>query len=307
MTQSVPIRSSHALARSASALVLALVTALGAPVESGAQEDAEPFIGIQGEVLDGAGIPIAGVMVAALESGLITLTDASGYFAFPDLDPGRLEFGLYHVGYATFEGFVEVEPDEVLVFRMGQAPIQLEGIDVTVLRQWEREWRGYGERFDFVAPADMEVYRERYTTLSDVLRAHRIPGIWVNTSSGTGVEDQLCVTRTRAATSVVNSNTGCAMIVVDGQIIYYGSGDAADAGDPGLGMLFASGLNLEDVESVRWLSGMEAALRYGYIGEAGALLITTASGRAPQAGPGFTGRTRPPGTVKPPGGLPPLP
>lgn len=247
--------------------------------------DTTELRGLQGEILDAAtDVPVSGVMVAILDEGLITLTDDAGYFHFPEAEPGRHEVGVYHVGFTSFEGWLDVAAGEILVIRVEQAPVVLEGIDVEVLSRYEREWASAGERFDFIAPADMEVYRERYSTLTDVLRAHQIPGIFVSTGAVAGIETALCVQHTRGTTSVFNPTVGCAMIAVDDVIIY--SGPMAAPGESVFDLFEASRITLEEVESVRWLSRMEAMLRYGEMGERGALVIRT-------RGSGFDGEAAP--------------
>lgn len=219
-------------------------------------------ITVMGEVLSAeTGRPLSGVLVAIHDAWKITRTDELGYFELSGVPQGFHELGVYGLGYETVEQYLEFFPNEVLAINLDLAPVQIEGVTVTVLSNTEMEYRSFGTRYDFIGGDLLEEYRDKYGYITDMIRA-RFPGVRIHDMNGMG--NTLCLLSTRSNTSLADGN-GCAYMLIDG---LEASGDDVAA------------LNPEIVATIRYISRIEARLVYGDLGKNGVLLVETVSGKS---------------------------
>ena len=243
----------------ATAWLLALV-----PTAAVAQADDEGMP-VQGEVLDArSGRPLDGALVVLHDLWQFTRTDQLGYFRFEDVPPGEHEFAVYALGYRTVETLVGFDdPADVFAVNLDPAPVEIEGLHVDLLSDEELEYRSFGQRYDYVGPELMTEYREKYSVITEMLRA-RVPAVWVMDGGGL-MSGGLCVQMTRVSSSPSEA-TGqqCAVMFIDGM--------QAEPQDVGA-------LHPEEIGSIRFLDRLEARLVYGDLGRFGVLLIETRTGR----------------------------
>lgn len=82
--------------------------------------------------------PLADIAVKVVELGLVDITDRNGFFAFDSLPEGRWTFEASGFGYRTNAEASAVGPRSVLLIRLEPAPVQLEGVYVSVVRDLVR-------------------------------------------------------------------------------------------------------------------------------------------------------------------------
>ncbi|MDA0310770.1 MAG: carboxypeptidase-like regulatory domain-containing protein [Gemmatimonadetes bacterium] len=243
-------------------LAIAAILALGLGVPLTAQDSTSvDSMVVRGEVLDALnGRPLVGVLVALHDLWKLTRTDELGYFQFEDVPVGAHELGVYGLGYLTLEQYLELVPEEILAITLDLAPLQLEGIEVSVLSNSTEAYRSFGTRYDFIGGDLMVDYREKYGRITDMLRA-RFPGVRVYDNNGP--TSGLCVVSTRGSSSPSEGNDGCAMMMIDGL-----------QADP----VQVAQLNPEFISTIRYVTRMESRLVYGELGRYGLILIETVNG-----------------------------
>jgi hypothetical protein len=82
--------------------------------------------------------PLADIAVKVVELGLVDITDRNGFFAFDSLPEGRWTFEATGFGFRTNAEASAVGPRSVLLIRLEPAPVQLEGVYVSVVRDLVR-------------------------------------------------------------------------------------------------------------------------------------------------------------------------
>lgn len=78
---------------------------------------------LQGTVHDPGLVPLEGAQVGLPELLLVTVADASGYFSFPDLPPGRYQLAAQRLGYESVARSVDVLAGETATVNLALAPI----------------------------------------------------------------------------------------------------------------------------------------------------------------------------------------
>ena len=166
-------------------LAIAAILALGLGVPLTAQDSTSvDSMVVRGEVLDALnGRPLVGVIVALHDLWKLTRTDELGYFQFEDVPVGAHELGVYGLGYLTLEQYLELVPEEIMAITLDLAPLQLEGIEVSVLSNSTEAYRSFGTRYYFIGGDLMVDYREKYGRITYMLRA-RFPGVRVYDNNG---------------------------------------------------------------------------------------------------------------------------
>lgn len=97
------------------------------------------FVRLIGEVRDFTNEqPISDATVKVLESGRIELTDRNGFFAFDSVPPGTWTFEVSAFGYETSVEASPVAPRSLLLVRLRPAPIQVQGLYVSVVERLVR-------------------------------------------------------------------------------------------------------------------------------------------------------------------------
>lgn len=251
--------------RVAGVLAVASAVALGSSVPPNAalaaQESAASemvFHVLEGTVLDEATTdPLAAVIVVLPGINRSTFTDELGQFRIEGVPPGVHPLTMLRIGYETFQGSFIVDGDESLAVLMTQSAIELEGIEVRVRSREDLEWRASGARMSVIGPVEMEKLRERYFSLGDLLASRFLSGArFVRGTGGSG-----CMRSSRAR------GGGCSRVVLDGLML------GSDAGE------WVYDMSAETIFAVRFVSGPEAAIRYGTTGGSGVLMVETRYGR----------------------------
>ena len=214
---------------------------------------------VEGTVLDEATTaPLAAVIVVLPGINRTTFTDELGQFRIEGVPSGVHPLTMIRIGYETFEGSFIVDGDESLAVLMTQGAIELEGIEVKVRSREDLEWRASGTRLSVIGPLEMEELRERYFSLGDLLAGRFLSGArFVRGTGGTAG----CMRSSRAR------GGRCARIVLDGVMLDSSAGE------------WVYDMSAETVFAVRFVSGPEAALRYGTTGGSGVLMVETRYGR----------------------------
>ena len=263
---------------------LALASALFAmdPVVA-QEEEAGGRITLEGEVLDVAtGVPVKAAIVAIPGLGLSDVSDDLGYFRIEDVPAGFQAVRVIRLGYAKFEAEVPISGQEVLALYLTPGPISLEGIEVKVIRSDDFDWKTIGTSSrGLITPGEMADLRKRYFSLGDVLRIRGLPRaryhpplipgeqgcVKLVSRSFTGVNEiNLADAPPSVQLALYDPQADCAAVVVDGVFQGRSKGWAYD-------------MHTQDIYSVRFLHGPDAALRYGHRGATGVVLIETHRGR----------------------------
>lgn len=220
---------------------------------------------VQGIVLEeGTLKPVSGALVLWIRAGSDierSVTDSLGAFR-AELAIGDYVLEASSLGYAPTrtppfsitEGVARGDPVFLEVL-MTPAPIQMEGLDVSVERRVMRELQASGLSPE--ALGERWIGRNRIERMvraldpRDVLRSARVAGMTISNNPHV-----LCVRFVRG--------NGCAATVLNGVEVTHGG--AVDL-DPG------------SIHAIAVLRPSEAVLRYGQKGRGGAVLIWTRDGR----------------------------
>lgn len=161
-----------------------LIAALSTSVPGAyAQEPDEPEGRITGTISSQQdSLPIPGVHVFLDHTALGSVTDDRGRFAIDAVPPGQFTMVARYVGYETVRQGVEVVNDTTdVLLRMAPGTEFMDEVVVTAIG--ERQSRSH------VAATVQSIDEE---TVERVMPAHpadlmgRIPGVWINTTSGQG-------------------------------------------------------------------------------------------------------------------------
>ncbi|HSM04791.1 MAG TPA: carboxypeptidase regulatory-like domain-containing protein [Longimicrobiales bacterium] len=149
----------------------------GLAVESEARDDPGPAR-VLGRVLDeGTGAVVAGATVELVGSGLSTLSDENGMFAFPEVPPGLDLVRVTHIAYGEHTRELVVEPGNTyrVQGRLAVEAVELEGLEVSVTsRSWFRQMDALRVRMSgglggsYVLADELE--RRGYPPLAETLR-----------------------------------------------------------------------------------------------------------------------------------------
>ncbi len=233
---------------------------------------------VKGKVLDenGQGLPGAGITIQGTKSG--TVSDVDGNFTL-QLPEGRTTLLVQSIGYTTKT--VTVTADNITI-RMSPSAQELQGAVVTALgvRREKRE----------IGYSATTLNSDELNNGNNVSAISAIQGktAGVNITSSTGGPGGSSRIVIRGEKSFQTNNN--ALLVVDGVIMNNSSRlldplsslEQVDFGNRG------NDINPEDIESITVLKGPAAAALYGSQGAAGAVMITTKSGRAKGKGPNKT-------------------
>lgn len=113
-------------------LFLALAMTAVAVADAASQEP----VRLIGEVRDLATEqPLGSIVVKIVELNRADITDRNGFFSFDSLPPGRWTFEASGFGYTTSIEASEIGARNVLLIRLAAAPVQIEGLFVSVLQR----------------------------------------------------------------------------------------------------------------------------------------------------------------------------
>jgi iron complex outermembrane receptor protein len=113
--------------------LVAVALWFGVPAGASGQETGDV---VGSAVASGTGDPVVSAMVEVVETGMRMPTDGTGRFHLARLRPGAVSIRLSAIGFVSMDTTVTVRPGEstTLVVTMAVEPIQIPGIEVSVLR-----------------------------------------------------------------------------------------------------------------------------------------------------------------------------
>lgn len=215
--------------------------------------------------------PVAGASVHLVGTELQQITDNAGRFLLDSIPPGQHEIRTEHLGFATRTDSVTVFSNEAVLVEVGLTtePIPLEGMIVTARGRLGEPLGELGRRQDYLHRGQIEPLLARVRDMQDLLEQGHFPALSVRETQMVDPETGamfrgLCIESVR----MQRSQETCRMIhvIVDG-VPFPNPGE------------FLSLLPPENVESIEYLSPMDATTRFGTRAGNGALVITTRRGR----------------------------
>lgn len=227
--------------------------------------------------------PIPDVDIAfSSESGVTVRDTVSGPDGFFEvrLEPGTYTVQASRIGYDPLELQIQVGMEEELVlpaFVLKPAVVQLDSIAVEAVSDRERAAVvGFTRASHVVSGARMaqleQVGAKPINAIRDMpnVRVRWIPVF--TTSSGRTITDYQCIESTRRIMSMERPRRPCqpAVLVLDGIAV----GDPYDS---------LRSLNLQELESIEFLSPVEAGYRYGMGASAVGAVVVWTRGQGPHA------------------------
>jgi TonB-linked SusC/RagA family outer membrane protein len=223
-----------------------------------------------------APVPGASVSIPALGVGSYTSNDGRYTFTVPAnrVTGQSVSLVARRIGYTPVTASVTLSGTSVTHdFRLATATTQLEGVVVTALGL-EREKRSLGIAAQSVQGGDLNQARQPnlVTALSG-----KVAGVKVTTSTNFGGSARIVI---RGENSISGNNQP--IWVVDGVAVDNSNFTTVNQQRGVGGIDFGNAiqdLNSEDIENISVLKGPAAAALYGSRAAAGAIIITTKSGR----------------------------
>ena len=243
-----------------------------------AMASAQQAATVSGRVTNEASAPVPGTSVSIPALGVGSYTSNDGRFTFTvpanRVTGQNVSLVARRIGYTPVTASVTLSGTSVTHdFRLVTATTQLEGVVVTALGL-EREKRSLGIAAQSVQGSDLN--QTRQPNLVSALSG-KVAGVKVTTSTNFGGSARIVI---RGENSISGNNQP--IWVVDGVAVDNSTFTNATQ-TRGLGGLdygnAIQDLNSEDIESVSVLKGPAAAALYGSRAAAGAIVITTKSGR----------------------------
>ena len=243
--------------------ILSMVALAFLPLQLSAQT-------IRGRVVDERSRqPVAGVAAVLLSTGGGVVADANsdadGFFALR-VPPGTYTLHLQRIGYASIDSELRIgEEDRVLpAFVLKAEVIPLDSIVAEVPSRRPRNEVGFRRSANVISGARLAKLEE--VAARPLTAVHELPNVRIRRIQYyRGIRDYQCIESPRRMMSMQSQGGGCdpAVLVLDGIV----------AGDPWDGI---RGLHVSDIESIEFLSPVEAGFQWG--GNAavvGALVVWT--------------------------------
>ena len=229
---------------------------------------------LRGQVVDYAtGQPIVGASVRLVGSDARKLTVEEGRFTLDSISPGRHVVQTDYLGYATRMDSVTVFSQEAVQVevKLTTEPIAIEGMVVTARGRIGEALIDLGRRSDYMGPDRIEAVLPRVRDMQDLLEQGDFPALSIREigvardmgNAGVPVFKALCIEAVRA----MRGDT-CRMVAV---IV---NGMRLPRPEE-----YLLSLQPQMIESVQYLSPMEATTQFGSGAGSGALLIRTKGGR----------------------------
>lgn len=215
--------------------------------------------------------PITDARVVIPGTALETQSNARGEYHFSNVPPGRVQVGVFRIGYKAETDTVRLASGgtATLNFTLAQSATTLSDIVVTGTAG-NQERRAQSAAVASVTAADIK--KEAAISSVDEMLTARVPGVSVNSASGTaGTAKNI---RIRGASSVTLSNEP--LVFVDGILTTTARVDMVG----GQQTSHLNDLNPDDIESIEIVKGPAAATLYGADASAGVIQIITKRGRA---------------------------
>jgi hypothetical protein len=227
---------------------------------------------VEGRVLDaetGGGVARATVQVGELGGPASdqSVTDGQGAFVFDGLTSGTLQIRVQHIAYGLSTDTLSVAAGELVTveYRVSVQPIEVVGISVTARARRAPAELARGTRVDGMTAAEVDAVRTRVSSMEDLLRLGRVPGLFIREQNGT-----LCVERSRDRARLAG---GCNMVTVVVDEVVQTDGAVA-----------VTLLNPDWVDSWELVPSSEAGVQYGLLSGNGVLKIQTRNGLRPPQG-----------------------
>lgn len=222
-----------------------------------------------------SGTPIPWAVVRLEGTSHQALADGEGRFLFEGLRPGDYVLEIRNLGYVVRSEPVSVpEGQDVFVgLRVAPQVVELEGLEVTTRSAVEEVVRLTPFRRDIVYGTGMLEEEDRGALAFEVLR-RSVPGLRVREIQLEGQPPIVCVETSRRQQSILlDQPCDAVQVVLDGVRI-------AD------GHLYLRNLPASEIESIEFLSPMEAQIQYGMGGNtANGVVVIYSRGRGPYASP----------------------
>lgn len=222
---------------------------------------------LQGTVTDyQTGEPVAGASVGLPGTEHGVTTDETGRFVLDSIPPGMQGVRTEFVGYAPRVDSVTIFSSEVVQvdIKLTTEAIAIEGMVVTARGRRGEELADVGRRRDFMARTEIERVLPRVRAMQDLIEEARFPALDVKevnmADAAGGRVFGLCIEAVRMQRKA--DMCTMVMVVLDG-VPLPNPGERLQALPP------------EMVQTIEYLSPIEATTRYGTGGASGALLITT--------------------------------
>ncbi|WP_257668802.1 SusC/RagA family TonB-linked outer membrane protein [Parapedobacter tibetensis] len=229
---------------------------------------------IEGQVVDGDQVPLAGATIRVVELGRTAATDQYGRYSIAVQD-GTYTVQVSYLAYGTQrkeQVAVSGGRSVTVNFELVSTSDELNEVVVTALGI-KREERSLGYAVGRVKGEDLNRVANE-NVLTGI--AGRVPGVAISATGGTGSSVSMVI---RGATSLNNDNQP--LFVIDGvpvgntlnNIGQIGSDNRVDYGNA------IASLNPDDIDEISILKGPSAAALYGSRAGNGVVLITTKSGK----------------------------
>ncbi len=228
---------------------------------------------ITGVVTDrDAKTPLEGARIVVTGTTLETQSNGRGEYRLVGVRPGVVQLGVLRIGYRAGSDTVRVTANgtATMNFALAKTVTTLQELVVTGTAG-NQERRAQPAQVASVSATDIKKDAV-VNSVNDMLQS-RVPGIAVNTSSGTAGTSRNI--RIRGASSISLSNQP--LIFIDG--IAFNSG-TVNLGLNGQLTDRLNDLNPDDIESIEVVKGPAAATLYGSDASAGVIQIITKKGRA---------------------------
>jgi TonB-linked SusC/RagA family outer membrane protein len=215
--------------------------------------------------------PVVDARVVLPGTALETQSNARGEYRIPNVPPGRVQVGVFRIGYKAASDTVRVAAGATatLDFTLTQSVTTLSDIVVTGTAG-NQERRAQSAAVASVSAADIKK-DAAITNVGEMLTA-RVPGISVNSNSGTAGTAQNI--RIRGASSISLSNEP--LVFIDGVLTTTSRTSFVN----GQQTSHLNDINPDDIESIEVVKGPAAATLYGADASAGVIQIITKKGRA---------------------------
>ena len=216
--------------------------------------------------------PIEGARIVVTGTTLETQSNARGEYRLVGLRPGKSQVGVLRIGYRAGSDTIRVAANETVTqnFELAKTVTTLQELVVTGT-VGNQERRAQPAQVSSVSATDIK-QGAIITSVNEMLQS-RIPGIAVNTASGTAGTSRTI--RMRGASSISLSNQP--IIFIDGVRFNEGT---VNLGLNGQLTDRLNDINPDDIESIEVVKGPAAATLYGSDASAGVIQIITKKGRA---------------------------
>lgn len=225
--------------------------------------------GVSGRVTDSLGNPISGVTVRVTDGPQGTTTDNNGMYSL-ELPTTVKQLEFSYLGYVTQVATIQSGTLNITLAAYSQ---QLESAVVTALGI-VRQAKSLTYSAQVIDGSSMDEARE--TNMINSLQG-KVAGVVISRSAtGPGGSSKVLL---RGSRSITGNNEP--LYIIDGVPLNSGSrasGGTSFGGRDGGGGI--SMLNPDNIESMTVLKGASAAALYGSLGQNGAIIITTKSGKS---------------------------